>query len=73
MNLWRVNLSNDKQLDDLERFCISDIDFSYLSVDLKFNFGNFNLTPTSYRNLLLKSRKTGKTPVTWDQWNTDLY
>ena len=45
------------------RFCTSDIDFSYLSVDPTFNFGNFSVTPTSYRNLLLKSRKTGKTPV----------
>ena len=45
------------------RFCTSEIDFSYLSVDPTSNFGNFSVTPTSYRNLLLKSRETGKKPV----------
>jgi hypothetical protein len=59
----RIMIATDNQLDDLVRFCTSEIDFSCLSVDPTFNFGNFSVTPTSYRNLLLKSRKTGKSPV----------
>ena len=58
-----ILIATENQLDDLVRFCTSEIDFSYLSVDPTFNFGNFSVTPTSYRNLLLKSRQTGKNPV----------
>ena len=58
-----IVIATENQLDDLVRFCTSEIDFSYLSVDPTFNFGNFSVTPTSYRNLLLKSRQTGKNPV----------
>lgn len=34
-----------------------------MSVNPTFNFGNFSVTPTSYRNVLFKSVKTGKCPV----------
>ena len=47
----------------VSRFCTQELDFSHLSVDPTFNFGNFSVTPTSYRNVLFKSVKTGKCPV----------
>ena len=58
-----IVITTENQLDDSVRFCTSEIDFSYLSVDPTFNFKNFSVMPTSYRNLLLKSRQTGKNPV----------
>ena len=58
-----ILLATDNQLADLSRFCTQDLDFSHLSIDPTFNFGNFSVTPTSYRNVLLKSVKTGKCPV----------
>ena len=53
-----IVLAMDKQLADLSRFCTSHLDFRYLSVDPKFSFGDFSVTPTSYRNLLLKTWNT---------------
>lgn len=58
-----ILLATDKQLADLSRLCTSPVDYSYLSVDPTFNFGDFSVTPTSYRNILLKNRKTNKSPV----------
>ena len=56
-------LGTDKQLADMSRFCTSHLDFTYLSVDPTFDFGEFSVTPTSYRNILLKNRNTNKSPV----------
>lgn len=58
-----ILLATDNQLADLSRFCTQDLDFSHLSIDPTFNFGNFSVPPTSYRNVLLKSVKTGKCSV----------
>lgn len=58
-----ILLATDYQIADLSRFCTQDLDFSHLSVNPTFNFGNFSVTPISYRNVLLKSVKTGKCPV----------
>ncbi|PFX13242.1 hypothetical protein AWC38_SpisGene22695 [Stylophora pistillata] len=58
-----ILLATDKQLADLSRFCRNNLDFSYLSVDPAFNFGEFSITPTSYRNIFLKSRRSNKCPV----------
>ena len=54
-------LGTDKQLAD--RFCTTHLDFTYLSVDPTFDFGEFSVTPTSYRNILVKNRNTNKSPV----------
>lgn len=40
-----IVLATDKQLADLSRFCMSHLDFTYLSVDPTFNFGDFSVTP----------------------------
>ena len=56
-------LATDKQLADISRFSTSHLDFTYLSVDPTFDFGEFSVTPTSYRNILLKNRHTNKSPI----------
>ena len=58
-----ILLATEKQLADVSRFCTNHINFSYLSVDPTFNFVEFSVTPTSYRNVLLKNKKTGNSPV----------
>lgn len=56
-------MCTDAQLCDIERFCTNPAMFCPLSVDPTFNLGDFSVTVTSYRNLLLKNPRTGKNPV----------
>ena len=56
-------LSRDRQLDDLVRFCTDPANFCVLTVDPTFNFSDFDVTPTAYRNLLLKTERYGTHPV----------
>ena len=53
----------DRQLDDLVRFCTIPDDFTILTVDPTFNLGDFDVTPTSYRHCLLKTVRSGNSPV----------
>ena len=48
-------LSRDWQLNDLVRFCTVSSSFSVLTVDPTFNLGDFDVTPTAYHHLLLKT------------------
>ena len=54
-------LSFDWSLNDLERFCTSR-QCTVLSVDPTFNLGNFYVTVTTYRHLLLEN-SSGNHPV----------
>ena len=45
------------------RFCTQEKNFSILTVDPTFCLGEFDVTPMSYRHLLLQSRRTGHSPV----------
>ena len=56
-------LAQDHQLDDLIRFCTNLTNFSVLTVDPTFNLGAFNVTPTTYRHLLVESVRSGSSPV----------
>ena len=56
-------LARDRQLDDLVQFCTNPSVFSILTVDPTFNFGAFDVTPTTYRHLLLESVRSGLPPV----------
>ena len=56
-------LSHDWQLDDLVRFCTIPGNFSVLTVDPTFNLGDFDVTPTAYNQLLLKTVRYGTSPV----------
>ena len=56
-------LARDRQLDDLVRFCTIPTNFSVLTVDPTFNIGAFDVTPTTYRHLLLESVRSGSSLV----------
>ena len=56
-------LARDQQLDDLVRFCTLPGNFSVLTVDPTFNLGDFDVTPTAFRNLLLESVRYGTHPI----------
>ena len=60
-----IVLAYNHQLDDLVRFCATPagIDSSILSIDPTFCLGDFECTPTTYRHLLLATRRYGKPPI----------
>jgi len=58
-----VVLATDQQLFDIEHFCCNPTKFSILTVDPTFTLGDFDVTPTTYRNLLLQCKRTKKPPV----------
>ena len=55
-------LFTDQQIYDIDRFCANtgSTNTSVLGVDPTFNLGEFYVTVTTYENLLLINRKTGK-------------
>ena len=57
-------LATNQQLADLERFCTASPS-SVLSIDPTFNLGPFYVTPTTYHNLLVKTK--GITQSIWVQ------
>ena len=56
-------LCTNSQLFDIQRFCTDSICFGPISVDPTFDLGDFCVTVISFRNLMLKNRRTGKNPV----------
>ncbi len=50
-----IVLADDRQLQDLVRFCTSSFDFGVLTVDPTFSLGAFDVTPISYRHLVLET------------------
>ena len=59
----RCVLCYDDQLADIVRFCTIPSSFGILGADPTFNLGKFNVTVTTYTNLLLVDRKTRRHPV----------
>jgi hypothetical protein len=58
----RVVLLNEQHKTDLKRFCVDD-GGSVLGVDTTFNIGDYLVTLTTYRHMLLIDSKTGESPV----------
>ena len=56
-------LSTEHQLNDVARFCCDPFCFSILGIDPTFNLGEFSVTPTVYRHLLLCDPHTGQSPL----------
>lgn len=56
-------MCTELQLADLERFCTGSSEFCPLSIDPTFNLGDFSVTVSSFRNLLLVKQGTRKHPV----------
>lgn len=50
----------DRQINNLVRFCTSSVQNTLLSVDPTFDCGKFAVTPVTIHHLMLNSRKTGK-------------
>ena len=58
-----IILANERQLNDVARFCCNPFEFSVLTVDPTFSLGDFDVTPTTYRHLLLLSNRSGRKGV----------
>ena len=56
-------LASDYQLNDIDRFCTNPEQFSILGIDPTFNLGDFAVTVTTYRHLMLQSRRTGQQAI----------
>ena len=57
-----VFLANEQQLKDIERFCTNSSAFCILGVDPTYNIGKFYVTVSTYRHLMLLTKK-GVHPV----------
>ena len=58
-----IVVATEQQLFDVQRFCCNPKRFSILTVDPTFSLGDFDVTPTTYRHLLLHSKRTEQSPV----------
>ena len=58
-----VMLASDYQLNDLVRFGTNSTEHCVFTIDPTFLLGIIDVTPITYRNLLLESRKNGTPPV----------
>ena len=58
-----IVIASDNQLNDLMKFSTSEIDFCTVQIDPTFRLGPYECTPISYRNLMLKRKRTGKNPL----------
>ena len=56
-------LCTNQQLLDVERFCCDPYSFSIFGVDPTFNLGDFSVTPTVFRNVLLEDPRLHRSPV----------
>ena len=59
-----IYLMNEKQLEDIEKFCTNELKFGVFQIDSTFNLGEFSVTTTQYEHLLLVNRISGQPPVT---------
>ena len=55
-------LATQQQLFDLSRFCCGDHGFCIMGIDPTFKLGDFSVTPIVYQHLIVKDKKTGKSP-----------
>lgn len=58
-----IIVAQDRQLNDLVRFCSNAEEFGIMTVDPTFTLGQFDVTVITYRNLLLQSRRSEQPPV----------
>ena len=58
-----IVIASDNQLKDLMKFSTLEIDFFTVQIDPTFRLGLYKCRPISYRNLMLKRKRTGKNPL----------
>lgn len=56
-------LATATQLQNLETYCTSQYLSSVMTIDPTFNIGKFSVTPVTYQDLLLVSKRTGEHPI----------
>ena len=56
-------LYNDRQINDIKRFCCEGSNPSILPIDTTLNLCDLWITDTSYRNKRLINRESGKNPI----------
>ncbi len=59
----RVVLTTKSQLEDLVKFCCDPELISILGVDVTYNMGDFYVTTTTYKHLMLVANETGTSPA----------
>ena len=58
-----IVLASDQQLHDLVRFGTSSQEFGVITIDPTFSLGKFDVTPLTYRHLLLITRRSNQPPI----------
>ena len=58
-----IVIASEEQLNNLLKFSTSEIGFCTVQIDPTFNLGPYECTPISYRNLTMKRKRTGKSPL----------
>ena len=58
-----VVLANDQQLQELVNFGTSSSEFGIVTIDPTFTLGAFDVTPVTYRHLLLETRRNKQPPI----------
>ena len=56
-------LANDQQLQDVVRFGTFSTAFGIITIDPTFTLGDFDVTPITYRHLLLESKRSKQPPI----------
>ena len=58
-----VVLASDQQLNNLVRFGTSPQEFGVITIDPTFSLGEFDVTPLTYRHILLVTRRSNQSPI----------
>jgi len=58
-----IVLGSSTQFQNLKTYCTSELVASILTVDPTFNIGKYSVTPVTYQDLLLVSKRTGEHPI----------
>lgn len=58
-----IVLGSSTQFQNLKCYCTSELVSSILTVDPTFNIGKYSVTPVTYQDLLLISKRTGEHPI----------
>ena len=56
-------LATATQFQNLETYCTSQYVSSVMTIDPTFNIGKFSVTPVTYQDLLLISKRPGEHPI----------
>ena len=54
---------NEKQVEDIKKFCTNEVKFCIFQIDPTFNLGEFSVTTTQYEHLFLVNRISDQPPV----------